>query len=105
MNPDERLFLRDYRNVIDLQNATMVPTREDRIENCYRRLAAAMIISAFADLVNPETVHWQRSRARLFFDSGRFHMWADILKLPHDLIMSKYRKLVYLKAHEWRRVS
>jgi len=102
MNPDERLFLRDYRNVIDLQNATMVPTREDRIENCFRRLAAAMIISAFDDLADPETKHFERARARLFFDSGRFHIWADILGIPHDDVMRKYRKILFLTGHERR---
>ena len=102
MKTEEQLFLRDYHNVIDLQDATMIPTRQDRMENCYRRLAAAMIISAFDDLADPETKHFERMRARLFFDNGRFHLWADILKLPHDLIMNKYRIIVYLKSHEWK---
>ena len=102
MKTDERLFLRDYRNVIDLQKIEMVPTREDRMENCFRRLAAAMIISAFDDLADPDTKHFERMRARLFFDSGRFHMWADILGIPHDDVMRKYRRILFLTGHNGR---
>lgn len=55
-----------------------------RADDPYVQLAAAVLTGAYRDLVNTREV--VRDKARYFFDSHRFELWADMLRVDYGVV-------------------
>lgn len=70
----------------------------------HARLGAAILLSAFKDMDSPsDTV---RRKARYFFTSGAFKVWADVAHRDYDTVMRGYRNVLAngYPDHDARRV-